>query len=131
MVVSNVASLLGSRKWFPDDESQYESFCLDNVVPCFTSLAIGVGRDTLWKPLNHAILMMTRDKKKIVRVVCVKALHKLFSDVGEDYLILLPESLPFLSELLEDTNPAVTAATSELVRYIEEISGESLDTYLQ
>lgn len=129
-MATNAVALLGSRKWFSSDEI-YESFCIDTVVPAFTALAIAVGRDTLWKPMNHAILMLTRDKKRIVRVVCVKALHRLFSDVGEEYLILLPESLPFLSELLEDSHPAVAAATSALVRYIEDVSGENMDSYLQ
>lgn len=45
--------------------------------------------------------------------------------------MLLPECLPFLSELLEDDATDVTAQTGELVRYIEELSGEKLDAYLQ
>lgn len=81
MVVGNVAGLLGTRKWFQEEE-KYEFFCLESVAPCFSALAVGVAKDTLWKPLNHAILMMTRDKKKIVRLVCVKALHRLFTDVS-------------------------------------------------
>ena len=44
---------------------------------------------------------------------------------------MLPECLPFFSELLEDVAPNVVAAASELIRYVEEISGENLDTYLQ
>lgn len=130
MMISNTVTLLASRKWFTSDDD-YESFCMETVVPCFTALSVAVGKDTLWKPMNHAILMLSRDKKRAVRVVCVKALHHLFSNVGEEYLIMLPECLPFLSELLEDSNPAVSAATSELVRYVEDVSGESLDNYLQ
>lgn len=80
LVISNAVALLASRKWFASD-SEYESFCLDTVVPCFTSLSIAIGKDTLWKPMNHAILLLTRDKKKVVRVVGVKALHHLFSNV--------------------------------------------------
>lgn len=51
--------------------------------------------------------------------------------VGEEYLLLLPECLPFLSELLEDDSADVIAATGELIRYIEELSGEKLDAFLQ
>lgn len=53
------------------------------------------------------------------------------SQVGEEYLLLLPECLPFLSELLEDDAADVTSQTGELIRYIEELSGEKLDAYLQ
>ena len=51
--------------------------------------------------------------------------------VGEEYLLLLPECLPFLSELLEDDAADVITATGELIRYIEELSGEKLDAFLQ
>ena len=51
--------------------------------------------------------------------------------MGEDYLMLLPECLSYLSELLEDDSPDVTAEATELIRYIEELSGEKLDSYLQ
>ena len=80
MVISNVVALLGSRKWFEDDQ-RYESFCVETVIPCCAALAVSIGKDTLWKPMNHAILLMMRDKKRIVRVVSTKALHKLFTDV--------------------------------------------------
>ena len=52
------------------------------------------------------------------------------TQLGEDYLALLPECLPFISELLEDNNDDVVASTSELVRVIEGLSGEKLDDYL-
>ena len=51
------------------------------------------------------------------------------TQLGEDYLALLPECLPFISELLEDNNDDVVASTSELVRVIEGLSGEKLDDY--
>ena len=43
----------------------------------------------------------------------------------------MPECLPFLSELLEDDDREVIAATAEAMRYIEELSGEKLDEYMQ
>lgn len=51
--------------------------------------------------------------------------------IGEEYLVMLPECLPFLSELMEDSDRDVVAAVNETIRYIEEISGEKLDEYLQ
>jgi U3 small nucleolar RNA-associated protein 10 len=46
-------------------------------------------------------------------------------------LILLPECLPYLSELLEDDYSEVTALTAQVIQSIEEISGESLESYLR
>jgi U3 small nucleolar RNA-associated protein 10 len=45
--------------------------------------------------------------------------------------LLLPECLPFISELLEDDNAEVVACTRNAITAIEEISGESLDSYLK
>ncbi len=65
------------------DDISYSSFCLDVVIPCLTALAIAVKKDNLWKQLNHTLLMMTRDKKKIIRIISVKALHRLFTEVPD------------------------------------------------
>ena len=43
----------------------------------------------------------------------------------------MPECLPFLSELMEDSHRDVVAAAAETIRFIEELSGEKLDEYLQ
>lgn len=64
-------------------------------------------------------------------MVALKTLHKLFAEVGEEYLMMLPECLPFLSEMLEDDSEDVVALASEVIRYVEELSGEDLDSYLQ
>ncbi len=46
-------------------------------------------------------------------------------------MLLLPECLPFLSELMEDDTREVTSLTTDCIRFLEELSGEKLDTYLQ
>ena len=46
-------------------------------------------------------------------------------------MLLLPECLPFLSELMEDSSREVVAAAAETIKFIEELSGEKLDSYLQ
>jgi hypothetical protein len=44
---------------------------------------------------------------------------------------LLPECLPYLSEALEDDDEEVTDVAASLLRFIEELSGEKLEHYLQ
>jgi U3 small nucleolar RNA-associated protein 10 len=51
--------------------------------------------------------------------------------LAEEYLALLPETLPFLAELLEDPEQPVEAAAAALVRRLEALSGESLEQYLR
>jgi hypothetical protein len=75
-----VVALLSLQRAFPT-ESQYLTYCEDYVGACLSALAVAVGRDLLWKPLNHKVLMLTRDSKKAVRIAAVKTLHRLFSEV--------------------------------------------------
>jgi hypothetical protein len=79
-----VSSLLSLREYFESDEA-YTDYALENVLPCVIQLVIAVGKDILWKPLNHKILQMTRNKKKVVRIVALKSLQKLFSEVNHSF----------------------------------------------
>ena len=47
-----------------------------------------------------------------------------------EYLVLLPECLPFLSELLEDANSDVESQCRRVLKLAEELSGEDLDHFL-
>ena len=44
--------------------------------------------------------------------------------------MLLPETLPYLSELMEDADGGVEKAAHLMVHQLEELSGESLQSYL-
>lgn len=100
------------------------------VGPCLAMLAAASAKDALWKALVNAVLMKTRSGKVGVRVAALVSLRHCFEVVGEEFLALLPECLPFLSELLEDGHSEVEGECRQLVKYIESILGESIETYL-
>lgn len=127
---SKVGDIISAFGAFPDGVS-YLRYIDDHVIPCVVALATSVTKDVLWKPLNHKLLMMTREKNRHMRIAAIKTIHQLFQEVGEEYLLLLPECLPFISELVEDDDETVLNLTAEMVKFIENISGESLDQYFQ
>ena len=132
-IMPQVCALLSARLAFSSGVSGDESFLsfIDSFVsPCLSSLAVAIGQDLQWKPLNRKVLMTMRDNRRTVKLAAIKTLNKLFTEVGEEYLLLLPECLPFLSELLEDDNDEIVTVAGDLVRYIEDLSGEKLDSYL-
>jgi hypothetical protein len=77
--ISSLLSLPSSH--FPSDEV-YKDYALNKVLPCIIQLVISVGKDILWKPLNHKILQMTRNQNKVTRLVALKSLQKLFIEVS-------------------------------------------------
>jgi U3 small nucleolar RNA-associated protein 10 len=102
----------------------------NTLSPCIAHLAAAAGKDTLWKPLVNAVLMKTRHSSSAIRLGAIQVLQKCFVIVGEEFLVLIPECLPFLSELMEDASQPVEQATRTLIKYIEDVLGESVESYL-
>lgn len=93
-------------------------------------MAVTAGSDALWKPLNHQALMKTRSPSLRTRLLAVDVAEGLAERLREEYLVLLPETLPFVSELLEDPEVSAQAAAQRLIKSLEALSGESLESYL-
>lgn len=49
----------------------------------------------------------------------------------ERYLVILNDTIPFISELLEDENEKVELAAKTIVNRIENLTGESINEYLK
>lgn len=74
------------------------------IGPCLAQLASACGKDALWKVIANVVLLRTRSGNSGERVAALVCLKHCFEVVGEEFLALLPECLPFLSELLEVRN---------------------------
>ena len=100
------------------------------MVGCLTSLAAAAGNEQLWKPLNFAVLEACGHKRSEVRKAGISCLLSIIETIGEEYMVLLPECLPVLSELLEDDDE-IAGMAKECVRQGEELLGESLEDSLR
>lgn len=100
-----------------------------NVVGCVTSLAAAAGNEQLWKPLNFAVLEACGHKRSEVRKAGITCLLSIVETIGEEYMVLLPECLPVLSELLEDEDE-IAGMTKEVIQLGEDLLGESLSSSL-
>jgi hypothetical protein len=92
-------------------------------------IAVVANSDTIWKPLNSKVMQKTRDEDPQVRIFAIQVMHEFYKKLGEEFLILLPETIPFLAELMEDEEPEVEKACQELVQTIEQHLGEPLKKY--
>jgi len=99
-----------------------------SVIGCLSALANAAGNEQLWKPLNHAVLeacsCTTASEIRKGGLICLLSLMK---SLGEEYMVLLPECLPVLSELLEDTDELVANLAQDCITLGEELLGESLE----
>ncbi len=102
------------------------------VVSCLAQMALAPGgSDGRWRPLNHAVLMATRAGELRTRLAALEGVAALANALQEEYLVLLPEALPFLAELLEDGQHEVEARAAATLRALEALSGEDLKEYLK
>jgi hypothetical protein len=94
------------------------------VSEAVAELAARLGSELRWKPLNQVLLRRLRSARPGTRLAAIEALESIYERLGEDYLALLPESVPFLAELLEDPAQHVEAALQRLIQRIDSLLGE-------
>ncbi|KAL7317698.1 snoRNA-binding rRNA-processing protein utp10 [Mucor circinelloides] len=99
------------------------------LVPCVGQMAVTVSNDTLWKPLNHKVLLKTREDDPEIRLAALKCIEEFYSRLGEEWLLFLAESISFLAELMEDDDVRVEKLVQQVNAEIETHLGESLDKF--
>lgn len=85
-----------------------------------------INDDTNWMRLNYALLMKTRSEVPAVRCCILTLLEHLFEVLSERYLVTLSDTIPFLTELLEDEDEQVENIAKRIVNTVEKLSGESI-----
>jgi U3 small nucleolar RNA-associated protein 10 len=102
---------------------------MEHLVPTLLQLAIAGKSDALWKPLNQQVLLKSRSETVQVRLLCLMIVKEFYGQIGQDFLVLLPETIPFLAELMEDSDGEVERFTQEVCATIQEHLGEDLQQY--
>lgn len=99
------------------------------LIPCIVNFAVATANDALWKQMNYQILLKMRHSSPEIRLVALECLTQTAKKLGEDFLPLLPETIPFLAELLEDEEETVEKACQKAVQELEKVLGEPLKKY--
>ena len=87
-----------------EDVEGYREAMNNYLVPCLGELAVNVKNEDMWKSLNKQVMMQSRNENPEVRIISLKVLEEFYKRLGEEFLILLPETVPFLAELMEGKN---------------------------
>ncbi|KAH8410161.1 hypothetical protein KR009_007254 [Drosophila setifemur] len=86
--------------------------------------------DVMWKQLNSQVLLKTRTQTPEVRILAFNNCVAIARKLGESFAPLLPETVPFIAELLEDEHQSVEKNTRSAVQELETILGEPVQKYL-
>lgn len=101
------------------------------LIPAVVELAAAADSQEHHKELNTSLLKHLRSENAAVRLAAVKCEQALVDKVGEEWLAMLPEMLPYISELQDDDDEVVDKETHRWIVKIEGVLGESLDSMLQ
>ncbi|KAI1423612.1 armadillo-type protein [Xylaria sp. FL1777] len=102
-----------------------------DLIPAIVELAATADSQEHQKELNSSLLKNLRSGHAPVRLAVVKCQQALTDKLGEEWLSMLPEMLPYISELQEDDDEDVERETNRWIVGIETVLGESLDAMLQ
>uniref|UniRef100_UPI00358E6AD1 HEAT repeat-containing protein 1-like n=1 Tax=Myxine glutinosa TaxID=7769 RepID=UPI00358E6AD1 len=121
-LIDQLANMLGG-------EAIYHTRVTDLLVPCIVQFAISLADNSAMKPLHQQILFKMHHTASQVRFAALIQLLELASRLREDYMPLLPEAVPYLAELMEDDSEEVEQQCQKVVRQLEIILGEPLQSY--
>ncbi|KAI6709306.1 hypothetical protein JHW43_008174 [Diplocarpon mali] len=101
-----------------------------DLIAAVVELAASADSSDHHKVLNGAILKHMRSETASVRLAAVRCQQELTDRLAEEWLEMLPQMLPFISELQEDDDDLVERETHRWIIKIEGVLGESMDTML-
>lgn len=107
----------------------YEKRSAEIIVPTVARFAAATSDDSLWKQFNYLILLKTRHSSPQVRLSALEVVCTFTTYLGDNFLPFLPETVPFLAELLEDENENVEKQTHKAVQRLEQILEEPIQKY--
>ncbi|XP_019862465.1 PREDICTED: HEAT repeat-containing protein 1-like [Amphimedon queenslandica] len=114
-----------------EDHELYLTLMRSHLSPCIAQLAVATSSgETQWKKLNQQLLIKTRESKPMVRLCALQIAGSMYSKLGSEVNVILPEIIPFLSELMEDECEDVEKEVQETIKSIEAVTGESVQQYL-
>ncbi|XP_044532879.1 HEAT repeat-containing protein 1 [Gracilinanus agilis] len=121
-LVDQLENMLGGEETFQERVTKH-------LIPCIAQFSVAMADDSLWKPLNYQILLKMRHTSPKVRFAALITVLELAEKLRENYIVLLPESIPFLAELMEDECEEVENQCQKTIQQLEVILGEPLQSY--
>lgn len=103
----------------------------ETVIPTITELAAASASSANHREMNTVLLRYMRSEDAHTRLATVLCEQSLTKRLGEEWLALLPEMLPFISELREDDDEGVERETQRWITGVEQVLGEDLEGMLQ
>jgi len=92
-------------------------------------LAVASNDLNRWQHMIDLLSLKTRHESPKVRLFVISTIETAATELGKDFLPLLPPAVPFLAEMLNDDDDTVERETRKMLAKLEALLGESLQPY--
>ena len=114
-----------------EDEEKMMNYYDVSIQDCILEMFKNIQSDDLFKELNDELLNLIREDSYVTKLLVLKTITISLETLKERYLTQVADIIPYVSELLEDSNTEVKKYAVELLKFIEKLTGESYQTYLE
>lgn len=101
----------------------------DALIDLFASLAHSTTSETVLKTVNDAVCMTTRSDVTVERLLALRVLDKMWDQQEELIQFAATTISDFISETLEDADPAVEHAAKKFLDRMRAVLGNEIDNY--
>ena len=114
-----------------EDEEKMMNYYDISIQDCILEMFKNIQSDDLFKELNDELLNLIREDSYVTKLLVLKTITIALETLKERYLAQVADIIPYVSELLEDSNTEVKKYAVELIKFIEKLTGESYQSYLE
>jgi U3 small nucleolar RNA-associated protein 10 len=100
------------------------------IIPAIVELASKARSEDNFKLINNALMEYMKSDSASLRLAAIDAQRKLYNELSEDWLKMLPPTVPVISEVMEDEDDNVIEAAHALIVTIEKVGGISMQKLL-
>ena len=126
-IATPLITLLQTSALSPSSTDDDSEDLTPKIQTAILTLAQATSAQDQHRTINTALLKMLRHEDAKVRLAAVKTERELCEKMGDEWVGMLPEMLPFVAEIMEDDDKEVERAGREWVRFLEGVLGENLD----
>ncbi|MFH4973720.1 hypothetical protein AB6A40_000429 [Gnathostoma spinigerum] len=102
----------------------HEGRCVPHLADCLFQIANA--NNGMLADINTRILLKSRSQSAKIRCRVLMVIERMYERMGEAVVPLLPCSLPFLSELIEDDNKKVEQQCDKVIALLKRKFGEEI-----
>ena len=114
-----------------EDEEKMMNYYDISIQECILEMFKNIQSDDLFKELNDELLNLIREDSYVTKLLVLKTITISLETLKERYLTQIGDIIPYVSELLEDSNTEVKKYAVDLLKFIEKLTGESYQSYLE